>query len=141
MRRYIKHTKDSLEPLVNSCYSFREVLLKLGLKPAGGNFSQLQKNIERFGLDTSHMLHQGINRGKEFVPFDALTKPASIKKRLLKEREYICECCGISSWNDRPLTLEMDHIDGNTRNNIRENLRILCPNCHSQTPTYRNTKR
>ena len=49
-----------------------------------------------------------------------------------------CACCGISDWNGKPITLEVNHIDGSSFNNIIENLELLCPNCHSQTNTYRN---
>ena len=50
--------------------------------------------------------------------------------------EYKCSCCGITEWNDKPLALQMDHIDGNNTNNVVENLRWLCPNCHTQTDTW-----
>lgn len=62
-----------------------------------------------------------------------------IKKWLLdlKIKEYICEICGISEYNNKQISLELDHIDGNMNNNKLENLRILCPNCHSQTDTYK----
>ncbi len=52
-------------------------------------------------------------------------------------REYKCACCGINSWQDQPLTLELEHKDGDSFNNDLDNLEYLCPNCHSQTATFR----
>jgi len=75
-------------------------------------------------------------------PYEEMSHGA-LRKRMLVERNFTCEGCGIGNeYNGKPLTLELDHYDGNNQNNKYENLRILCPNCHSQTPTYRgkNTK-
>ena len=59
-------------------------------------------------------------------------------RRLLKEKQgYKCACCGISHWQENEITLEVNHKDGDAANNILENLEFLCPNCHSQTDTYR----
>lgn len=70
-----------------------------------------------------------------------------MKRYILEVRGDKCESCGIGSeWNGKPLTLQMDHIDGNSDNNSLDNLQILCPNCHTQTHTWcgrnkKNTKR
>ena len=62
-----------------------------------------------------------------------------MRVRLIKEgiKSEMCELCGITEWNGKPVSFELDHIDGNRTNHKLENLRIICPNCHSQTHTYR----
>lgn len=59
------------------------------------------------------------------------------RRRVLIEQDFKCNICKISEWNSRPISLEIDHIDGNNNNNLRGNLEGLCPNCHSQTSTFR----
>lgn len=61
-----------------------------------------------------------------------------LHKRLITEgiKENKCEICGIESWNNRKLVMQLDHIDGNPHNHILSNLRMICPNCHSQTDTF-----
>lgn len=59
-----------------------------------------------------------------------------IKEYILQKQHYSCLICGITNWNDKPLTLQLDHIDGNCTNNAEENLRCLCPNCHTQTENW-----
>lgn len=70
-------------------------------------------------------------------------KSYRLKKRLIEEgyKKDICEECGLIKWNNKDITLELHHIDGNPKNNKLENLKILCPNCHTQTKNYRNKKR
>lgn len=60
-----------------------------------------------------------------------------IKRYLLDKQNNKCYTCGIDSHNNKPITLEVEHIDGNSNNNVEENLAMICPNCHSQTPTYK----
>lgn len=66
-----------------------------------------------------------------------------VKRKLIAAKllENKCSICGIMSWNDKPISLELDHIDGNSHNHKLDNLRILCPNCHSQTDTFRFKRR
>lgn len=67
-----------------------------------------------------------------------LAIPQWAKREMSKRFGYKCSECGISEYNGKPLTLECDHIDGNHRNNSIQNLRLICPNCHSQTETFKN---
>lgn len=64
----------------------------------------------------------------------------SHRAALIEERGHRCEMCKNETWNGKPITLELEHIDGDKKNNIKENLKLLCPNCHSQTPTWRRRK-
>jgi hypothetical protein len=61
-----------------------------------------------------------------------------LKNRIIKEKlkVYECEECGITEWNKKPIILHLDHIDGDNHNHKFSNLRLLCPNCHSQTDTW-----
>jgi len=64
---------------------------------------------------------------------------STIKRYLLDvmKYEYKCSICGIDTWQGESIKLELDHIDGNNKNNLIKNLRLLCPNCHSQTDNFR----
>lgn len=73
--------------------------------------------------------------------FDLLSQSEK-RERILIEQNFTCQQCPTgTTWQGAPLTLELDHIDGNPARNDRDNLRLLCPNCHQQTPTYKNKKR
>lgn len=75
---------------------------------------------------------------KKIMDADISTlKYERLRRRILLEQKRCCLICGIDNWNKEPITLELDHIDGDNKNNSRENLRCLCPNCHSQTRTWR----
>jgi len=69
-------------------------------------------------------------------PFETWGKTLQIKE-LRDQQNNSCLICNISEWRGKEITLELDHIDGNSSNNIKENLRLLCPNCHSQTDNWR----
>jgi Zn finger protein HypA/HybF involved in hydrogenase expression len=77
------------------------------------------------------------NRGKFTGTVFEYGGKGSHKKVLIEERGHQCECCGLGYWLDKPITLELEHIDGDNKNNIKTNLKLLCPNCHSQTGTWK----
>jgi 5-methylcytosine-specific restriction endonuclease McrA len=63
---------------------------------------------------------------------------ATMRRYLTEDRGYQCEVCGISNWQNKKLTLQVDHIDGNPGDDSPSNIRLICPNCHSQTPFLGN---
>ena len=149
-----KYTDNEFIEAIKNSNSKCAALKKLGLQPYGGNYNSLENNLKRLNVDTSHFRKGEIwNKGKTAGPKrpieDYLSNQfpmssSDLRKRLVKEglKELKCEGedCGLIEWKNKPLRLELDHIDGNHFNNNLSNLRILCPNCHSQTPGHRKPK-
>lgn len=148
-------TKECLEKAIRESRSYRQVLCKIGLKEAGGNYVQLKKYIKEYNFDISHFKGRGWSKGLHFkfspkIPLKKiLVKNSSfqsykLKNRLIREKlkPSHCEECGWAeiSENGR-LPLELHHIDGDSKNNSLENLEILCPNCHSLKSNYRGRKK
>ncbi len=144
-----KWTDDDLKLAVKNSLSTRTALKELGLKPAGGNYKNIKKHIERLGLDVSHHTGQGYLRGKthsyskpiplkEVLVSTSYYSTSMLKTRLIKEGllKNKCATCNINSWLKKELVLHLDHINGVNIDNRLNNLRLLCPNCHSQTDTY-----
>lgn len=142
MKKYRNYSDDDIIKTSSYVTSLRQLLLELNLKPIGGNYANMKRNIQRLNINTSHWTGQGWNLDKQLKNYKDYTRPVQLKKHLIIKRGCKCEGidCGISSWMGKPIVLELDHIDGNRTNNEETNLKLLCPNCHSQTPTWRGRK-
>lgn len=139
---------DDFKLLVSQSFSYSEILRRLNLKTKGGSSTDvLKQRIRDLDCDISHFLVKTKNLSfQERIPInDILVENSNyantsyLKKRILDERllEYKCQECGNNGvWNNKKLKLHLDHINGINNDHRIGNLRFLCPNCHSQTPTY-----
>lgn len=148
-------TVDQLKEGVAKSHSVRQLLGYLGLKEAGGNYSQVKKYLQEYKVETPHFKGRGWNKGltgfgipriklEDILVVGSTFQSYKLKNRLLavKLKEPRCEECGWAMVSDDGrLPLEIDHINGDSRDNRIENLRILCPNCHSLKPTHRGRNR
>ncbi len=151
MVRPRKWSDEMLYDAVKTSRSIRQVLQKIGLVEAGGNYTQVKYRIKDLSIDTTHFFGQGWNKGLLFIPNpavplkDLLIKYSRVQSFKLKKRLFIenikkeeCEFCGWSKMSkDGRIPVELDHINGDRNDNRLKNLRILCPNCHSLQSTHR----
>lgn len=144
MSKRISASDEQIKEAALTSLSGAAAAVKLGIK-----YDTFRVHAKRLGVFFTNQSGKGISKSKK----DGLDKfplqeifdgkhpqyqSNKLRKRMFSEKikQERCECCGASSWLGKKLSLELDHIDGNRYNHKLENLRILCPNCHSQTETY-----
>ena len=156
MPGYRSYTDEDLVAAVKSSFSIRGVLKILRLSPTGCNYKAMHANFARLGLDVTHFTGQGHLRGKHhgwtptrplseiLVVGSTYTGSNHLKRRLIKEGLLVNRCseCGLPpEWQGKPLIMILDHRNGDNTDNRLENLRLLCPNCNSQQPTFAGKNR
>lgn len=139
---------DELRRAAADARSLADILRRLGLPVSPSAYRKLHAHLALAGIDVSHLAGQGWSRGLRDlarVPLESLLVVGTarsvghLKERLIREGvlQPCCDMCGLRQWLGHPAPLELDHVNGDRRDNRRENLRLLRPNCHALTPTYR----
>lgn len=144
-----KLTDREFIDLVKSSLNISEVLFKLGYTTIGNSwgYGQVKKRMQDLNLTGADFRGKSslVNKSKseELKPEDLFVENCKHQRHNLRVYiirhnilPYKCAICGITEWNGKTLSLELDHINGINNDNRLENLRFLCPNCHSQTVTY-----
>lgn len=148
MRSSIFKNEAAVRSAVANNSTMKDTIIALGLRPAGGNYKSLINSCEKFGITVprasgklkTQKAREYSRKSNEEV-FTVNSKYSN--RNLIKKRLYKlgipeeCSECGLTTiWNGKPITLQLDHINGIHNDNRIENLRIVCPNCHSQTDTF-----
>jgi Zn finger protein HypA/HybF involved in hydrogenase expression len=143
-----KYTFDQMKKAIDNSECIKDVIVNLGLNINPGTYRIVGFYAKMHGLElprvASDFFTQNANSRNKISNIDYFAKDthrqgSELKKRLIRDYNFNdkCSACGIEKeWNGKPLTLQVDHIDGDRFNNVISNLRFLCPNCHSQTITY-----
>ena len=143
----VKINDTEFREVVSSSKTMAQASAKLGL-----HFNTFKRIAVEMGVYSPNPSGKGVkkNMSSKSIPLNEILdglhpsyQTYKLKNRLIKEKilENICSECGLNEWNNKPINLELDHINGVRTNHKLENLRLLCPNCHSQTDTYRSKNR
>ena len=145
--------KEALDKAVKESYSIASVMRKLQLPYSGSVHKRVTNLVSTYGFDTSHFTGQNWNKNsnrhndtriqgysKETIFVEQSPVATRVVRRYIETEpgfEHKCCICNNIEWMGKPVPLELDHINGNNRDNRRENLRFICLNCHAQTHTFR----
>lgn len=137
--------EEEFRQLIQNSKSYNEVLRKIGMAHGRSSTDIIKRRCKALNISCDHFIKTGNQYSPRYNLKDILIENSnyqnlsSLKERILKENllEYRCQICGnTGEWQNKPLVLQLDHINGIHNDNRIENLRFLCPNCHTQTEIY-----
>lgn len=151
MNKVYELTNDEFIDMIQNSKSYSQCVLKLGYASTNGRYASdlIKKRCAELNVSTEHFANNYSKSHSTYDLDDILIENSTyqnmtcLKNRIINAGllEYKCSLCGnIGEWNGKPLSLQLDHINGIHTDNRIENLRILCPNCHSQTETFSKRK-
>lgn len=138
----IKYTKELLEPIVARVDSYAALCREVGIEPYTGAQTHLRNRVRDLGIDTTHFLGRGHNKGKiagnrkditVWLVANSRIPSHRLRIRLIEDgiKEAKCELCGNTQWAGEPIPLELDHLNNDHWDCRLENLQVICPNCHA----------
>lgn len=139
-----KWKRENIEKAVAGSLNFSQALQAIGLSVHGDNMKTLKRYIALYKLDTSHFSKVRLRRVSVLTDDQIFCVNSHVDRSIVKRNiltrnliEYKCrDCNNDGTWNDKSITLQLEHINGSNNDNRLENLTFLCPNCHSQTLTH-----
>ena len=142
MRTDILECKEQILSWINEGQSKAFIAKELHCKPETLNRYLAMMEIKYDGNQSGKGIPKPRSDKMNLVEYLENSKDIQTNKvriRLLEEgyKEHRCECCGLTTWLDKPIPLELHHKDGDRTNNTLENFQLLCPNCHAFTDSYR----
>lgn len=149
-RRGVTQLEDqNLANAIVRSTNYAQALRRLGVSPGAG-YRLVRERVAQLGLSVQHFTRQGQRSSvsvkgpapltlEEVLVQGRPTRTSKLRERLVREGILVrcCSGCGFREWEGVPILLEFDHANGIRDDNRLANLRLLCPNCHAQTPTYR----
>ena len=139
-----KYTRKLIQEAVKKSSNWSDVCRNLGAKPIGSMHTHIKNQAIKFNIDYSHFRKYKPPQSPKKLPLNSYLKRNSkisahrLRLKLIREKvkDEKCEICLLSVWQNKNIPLELHHIDGDRKNNLLENLQILCKNCHAQTENY-----
>ena len=135
------YSREDLIEAVSKSSNINQVIKNLGLNKSSGTYNTIKKRMGEYGITQQFGIGERKKYTDETIFCENSTYDRStLRNRIIRENKlrYRCSICNVVEWNNKPMSLQLDHINGVNNDNRLENLRFLCPNCHTQTSTWGN---